>query len=42
MCPNCRKSMSCGCQKRIASDGKVCCVNCITAYEQQLKDKLKK
>lgn len=32
-CPNCGKSLSCGCQKRVASDGKQVCTSCIGAYE---------
>lgn len=34
-CPNCKKTLSCGCQKRKASDGKAVCSNCITAYENK-------
>lgn len=33
-CPNCKKALSCGCQKRKASDGSVVCTNCISAYEK--------
>jgi hypothetical protein len=29
--------MSCGCQKRAASDGKSCCSHCVNAYEAQLR-----
>jgi hypothetical protein len=36
-CTNCGSVMSCGCQKRVASDGKHCCKNCITTYENNLK-----
>lgn len=36
-CPNCNNKLSCGCQKRTASDGKVVCSNCLTAYENKLK-----
>ncbi len=36
-CPNCGSAITCGCQKRTASDGKACCSNCITAYENRLK-----
>jgi hypothetical protein len=28
-CPNCNAALSCGCQKRVASNGKQCCTNCI-------------
>lgn len=36
-CSNCSKTMSCGCQKRTASDGKAVCSSCLTSYEQTLK-----
>jgi hypothetical protein len=36
-CPNCKKALSCGCQKRKASDGKVVCTNCLSKYEASLK-----
>ena len=36
-CPNCNAQLSCGCQKRAASDGKQVCSSCITFYEQKLK-----
>jgi hypothetical protein len=36
-CSNCKKSLSCGCQKRKASDGKSVCSNCISKYELSLK-----
>lgn len=39
LCPNCRKKLSCGCAKRKASDGKVCCTSCVNAYEAKLKIK---
>lgn len=35
-CSNCGATLSCGCQKRVASDGKLCCDNCIQQYEQHL------
>lgn len=35
-CSNCNASLSCGCQKRTASDKKSCCSKCITAYESRL------
>jgi len=34
-CPNCNKTLTCGCQKRKASDGKAVCANCIKAYESK-------
>lgn len=36
-CSNCKKSLSCGCQKRKASDGREVCSNCIGAYERKAK-----
>lgn len=38
-CPNCRNKMSCGCQKRQASDGKTVCSKCANTYEEQLKQR---
>lgn len=35
-CPNCNSSMTCSCQKKIASDGKKVCSNCISKYEASL------
>ena len=36
-CPNCKSALSCGCQKRVASDGKQVCSSCLPAYENKLK-----
>jgi hypothetical protein len=36
-CPNCNTALSCGCQKRVASDGKQVCSTCLLAYERNLK-----
>lgn len=36
-CANCGNRLSCGCQKRTASDGKACCSNCIASYEASIK-----
>lgn len=36
-CPNCSKTLSCGCQNRKASNGKAVCSNCLTNYENTLK-----
>ena len=36
-CPNCKAKLSCGCQKRVASNGAAVCSMCITAYENMLK-----
>jgi len=36
-CPNCKSKLSCGCQKRVASNGAQVCTMCLNAYEQTLK-----
>jgi hypothetical protein len=36
ICPNCGTTLSCGCQKRVASNGALCCDQCIQPYEQRL------
>ena len=33
-CTNCQSTISCGCQKRTASDGKEVCANCLASYEK--------
>tara|TARA_R100001509_G_scaffold158669_1_gene124152 strand:+ start:987 stop:1124 length:138 start_codon:yes stop_codon:yes gene_type:complete len=38
-CMNCGKRLSCGCQKRTASDGKQVCSTCASSYEAKLKSK---
>jgi len=35
-CLNCNTSMGCGCQKRVAKDGKPCCTKCVEAYNKSL------
>ena len=35
-CSNCGAALSCGCQKRVASDGKSVCTGCIASYEISL------
>ena len=35
-CSNCNARLSCGCQRKTASDGKACCSNCIASYENNL------
>lgn len=40
-CLNCKARLSCGCQKRKASNGTLVCSNCITKYEAGLKQLLK-
>lgn len=39
-CPNCGAVITCGCQRKTASDGKQGCTQCIPAYEQALKRKM--
>jgi hypothetical protein len=36
-CSNCKGRMSCGCQRRTASNGVQCCSSCVKGYEQSLK-----
>ena len=36
-CLNCNMKLSCGCQKRVATDGKSVCSSCISAYENKIK-----
>ena len=36
-CNNCNARMSCGCQKRRASDGTSCCSGCLAFYEKKLQ-----
>jgi transcription elongation factor Elf1 len=38
-CGNCGKALSCGCQKRKASNGAAVCSNCIKSYELTLVNK---
>ena len=35
-CNNCGAAITCGCQDRIASNGKQVCTQCSASYEQQL------
>lgn len=37
-CPNCGSKITCGCQKRIASDKKQVCSTCLALYEATLKE----
>jgi hypothetical protein len=37
ICNNCKTKMTCGCQKRTATDGAAVCGNCVMAYENALK-----
>ena len=36
-CSNCKTRLSCGCQRRTASNGQQVCSNCIANYEAKLK-----
>ena len=36
-CLNCGTKLSCGCQKRVASDKKSVCNTCLSSYEVSLK-----
>lgn len=36
-CPNCKKKLSCGCQKAKASNGTVVCKSCKKSYEKSLQ-----
>jgi transcription elongation factor Elf1 len=36
-CPNCGTKLSCGCQKKRASNGVFVCRSCITRYEKSLQ-----
>lgn len=38
-CPNCKARLTCGCQKKKASDGKQVCSTCFSKYEMSLKTK---
>lgn len=37
-CPNCQTPLSCGCQKRKASNGNEVCSNCLAFYEASLSN----
>jgi hypothetical protein len=39
ICPTCNSRLSCGCQRRSASDGASVCSLCIGKYEVNLKNK---
>jgi len=41
-CQNCKSQLSCGCQKRKASNGTQVCANCLVQYEAKLKANLQK
>jgi len=35
-CNNCKRTLGCSCQKRIASNGNQCCAACVAEYEKKL------
>lgn len=37
VCPNCNKTLSCGCQRRTASNKVAVCSGCLGSYEKSLK-----
>lgn len=37
ICPNCKTKLSCGCQRRTASNGVTACSSCIGSLEKELK-----
>ena len=39
-CPNCKTKLTCGCQKRTASNGATVCSTCLAPYEAQIKSKV--
>lgn len=41
-CSNCKTKLSCGCQKRTASNGVSVCSTCISQYEADIKSKIQK
>ena len=36
-CSNCNQKLSCGCQRRNASNGVQVCSNCLSSYESQIQ-----
>lgn len=36
-CSNCGSKLTCGCQKRVATDGRQCCSQCVANYNNSLK-----
>jgi len=37
-CTNCQRSLSCSCQKRVATNGMQCCAACLQEYEKRVRD----
>ena len=38
VCSNCGAQITCGCQKRTASNGTSVCTHCVTDYEKKLTE----
>jgi hypothetical protein len=38
-CGNCGAKLGCSCKVRKATDGKSCCVSCVTGYNTRLRQK---
>jgi hypothetical protein len=38
-CPNCGRVITCGCQRRVATNGASVCTACIQTYDHQLAQK---
>ena len=36
-CSNCNQTLTCGCQRRNASNGVQVCTNCLSSYESQIQ-----
>lgn len=36
-CNNCKKSLGCSCQVRVATNGMRCCAACISDYENKIR-----
>jgi DNA-directed RNA polymerase subunit M/transcription elongation factor TFIIS len=41
-CPNCGNQLSCGCQRRTASNGVTVCSSCLSSYEATLQTNTQK
>lgn len=37
-CPNCKRSLSCGCQRATAKNGAVVCNSCVAQYNASLEN----
>ena len=42
ICPSCKSTLSCGCQKRTASNGAIVCTLCISKVEAEIQAKKNK